>query len=191
MVRSPNIRHLQPEKNGFIGTISGIPRVRVPSMMILLGLMTTDALSSIHEEISPRSLLVTVALDRHRLFEYPADKKNPSRNRRIQNDHSAFGHPEGSQDDPFLDTALGIADESMTFPQAKRSSTKVLSVIGILVLMLVSIAVIFAVLALWRRHEVRRWREYRTHQVLRDQDEAFDMSYDETFDLELIEGELS
>ena len=166
--------------------LSGIRRFRELSMMILLGMITADARSSIHEGKSPQSLPVTVALDWLRLVGNPADKKNLSLHRRIQNDYSGFGYPKDSQDDPFLDTALGIADDSMT-----NSSTKGLSVIGILVVVLVSIAVIFAVLLLRRRHEVKRWREYRTHQVLRAQDEAFDMSYDEAFDLELIEGEMS
>jgi hypothetical protein len=59
---------------------------------------------------------------------------------------------------------------------------------GILITVLVCIAIILAVLVLKRRHQVQRWREYRTFQVLRFQDEAFDLSYDESFDLELVEG---
>jgi len=156
-------------------------------------ILQTDAVSSIHEGISPQSVPVKVALHWLRLVDNHADKKNPSRHRQMQNDYSGFGHPEdNSQEDPFLDTALVIADESMTLPQGKNNnSSNGLSVIGILVVVLVSIAVIFAVLVIRRRHEVKRWREYRTHQVLRAQDEAFDMSYDDAFDLELIEGEMS
>lgn len=50
--------------------------------------------------------------------------------------------------------------------------------------------IVFLILVLKRRQELARWREYRTHQLLPAQDEAFDMNYDETFDLELVEGSL-
>jgi hypothetical protein len=48
---------------------------------------------------------------------------------------------------------------------------------------------VWALVTYYRRREIARWHEYRTHQLLQAQDEAFDVTDDDddTFDLELVE----
>jgi hypothetical protein len=85
---------------------------------------------------------------------------------------------------PTGDTTLGVADNDAQQPRQKGNFP-----LGTIILLVVALAVVsLFVLVIKRRQELARWREYRTHQILRAQDEAFDTNYDEAFDLELVEG---
>jgi hypothetical protein len=54
----------------------------------------------------------------------------------------------------------------------------------------VSFLVVGSLIIMYRNREMARWHEYRTHQLLQAQDEAFDtdMTTEELFDLELVEA---
>jgi hypothetical protein len=53
-----------------------------------------------------------------------------------------------------------------------------------------TVGVVIGVVVIVKNREMARWHEYRTHQLLQAQDEAFDLDFDEedAFDLELVEG---
>jgi hypothetical protein len=88
---------------------------------------------------------------------------------------------------PKGNTNLGVVDNNAQ-PKGQKSRFT----LGTIVFLGVVLAVVsFFVLVIKRRQELARWREYRTHQILRAQDEAFDTTYDEAFDLELVEGSTS
>lgn len=48
--------------------------------------------------------------------------------------------------------------------------------------------VLVSITFLYRNREIARWREYRTRQILRAQYEAFDLTEEMDFDLELVES---
>jgi guanyl-specific ribonuclease Sa len=52
----------------------------------------------------------------------------------------------------------------------------------------VSFLVVGSLIIIYRNREMARWQEYRTHQLLQAQDEAFDLTTEEAFDLELVEA---
>lgn len=76
----------------------------------------------------------------------------------------------------------------MTQSPSNQNGDRHLPVGTVLLLLLFFVGALFVALVIKRRQELARWREYRTHQILQAQDEAFDMNYDEAFDLELVEG---
>jgi hypothetical protein len=76
----------------------------------------------------------------------------------------------------------------MTQSPSNQLVNQHLSLGTVLFFILTIVGALFIALVIKRRQELARWREYRTHQILQAQDEAFDTNYDEAFDLELVEG---
>lgn len=76
----------------------------------------------------------------------------------------------------------------MTQSPSNQRVNRHLPVGTVLFFILTIVGAVFIALVIKRRQELARWREYRTHQILQAQDEAFDTNYDEAFDLELVEG---
>jgi hypothetical protein len=60
------------------------------------------------------------------------------------------------------------------------------SVLSAILLSMAALLVVIVALVLYRKHEIQRWNEYRTHQLLAAQEEAFDIScFAEDYDDEL------
>ncbi|KAG7353885.1 hypothetical protein IV203_003240 [Nitzschia inconspicua] len=76
--------------------------------------------------------------------------------------------------------ALLSKEESIDSSSSSRNSgskTALSSVLSIVVVAVVAaLVVVFWGLVIHRKHEIERWNEYRTHQLLAAQDEAFDLS---------------
>jgi hypothetical protein len=81
-------------------------------------------------------------------------------------------------------TSPGTKDEEETIPTflsiedstINSSNGPLSSVLSITLIAMAALVVIFFVLVLYRKHEVERWNDYRTHQLLAAQEEAFDLS---------------
>ncbi len=87
-------------------------------------------------------------------------------------------------------TSMEDSNLGTTKIPSKAQKSDLISFGTILLLILGFCGAALFILIMKRRLEMARWREYRTHQILRAQDEAFDTSYDEVFDLELVEGSM-
>jgi len=99
------------------------------------------------------------------------------------NENPPYTSPPGY---PLMENANSNLEMSQS--QSNQSLNRRLPMGSILLLVSILIGAFFTALVIKRRQELARWREYRTHQILQAQDEAFDTNYDEAFDLELVEG---
>lgn len=156
----------------------------------LIGLLVApvSCLCVLQNEGRHRVLQVTGELDWS-----PSDAKNsyaiPPQDQRTQEQASFTTTTYPPETETWGDSTMmeGSSLSSTTSSSQEQQSSRV-PLINILLLVLLLCGAIFVVLVLKRRQELARWREYRTHQILRAQDEAFDTNYDEAFDLELVEG---
>jgi hypothetical protein len=65
--------------------------------------------------------------------------------------------------------------QNVTLP-SRNSTGRYLSWLSMVTLVTVLAMVVFGGLIMYRKHEIQRWNEYRTHFLLAAQDEAFDWS---------------
>lgn len=141
-----------------------------------------------------RHLQVTGALDWPSSNPPAHDSDDvPTRDQRTQEDTASAGTPpevstmtQSGSNTPTDETRLGVNANDVDMSRQNSHVT-----LGTILLVILALSmVVFVVLVFKRRQELARWREYRTHQILRAQDEAFDTNYDEAFDLELVEGSM-
>lgn len=135
---------------------------------------------------SKRSLQVTGALDwpPSHISSNDSDSST-SQEQRTQEDTTSLETAAPTEASSTNDEAATLTESSQLTPLESKSGLSIGKIIlGVLVFGVLA----FVILVLKRRQELARWHEYRTHQLLRAQDEAFDTNYDEAFDLELVEG---
>ncbi|KAG7360044.1 hypothetical protein IV203_035142 [Nitzschia inconspicua] len=72
--------------------------------------------------------------------------------------------------------ALLSKEESIDSSSSSRNSGSKTALSIVVVAVVAALVVVFVGLVIYRKHEIERWNEYRTHQLLAAQDEAFDLS---------------
>lgn len=79
--------------------------------------------------------------------------------------------PGTKEEEETIPTFLSIEDSTISSSNGPLSS-----VLSITLIAMAALVVVFFALVLYRKHEVERWNDYRTHQLLAAQEEAFDLS---------------
>mmetsp|Transcript_3296 Transcript_3296/g.5228 ORF Transcript_3296/g.5228 Transcript_3296/m.5228 type:complete len:207 (+) Transcript_3296:93-713(+) len=86
---------------------------------------------------------------------------------------------------PTTTTTASVRPETSTTTTSSATASFAMGIWGAVVAAFVAVGFL---VYYFRKREINRWHEYRTHQILRAQDEAFDLNFladDHEYDLEL------